>query len=462
MRTILATFLLLLSLAPGRATLFLPSAPPTYFTVAGRTMFTAPTNIASLPMPAVMQANLAAYYRSDSLVLTNGSFVLGWHDLHNTYNQINPDGNFYDAIQSAAPYLAFATNDFQGRPSVLFPWVAPETGVRPSSPFANSSLPLASTVNFTAFAVASCSDFGEIAHINSWGFPYLSINITRQLGFALTFGASLSPVNKTIYIISSGGGASYTYLNGVLTTNSATGETSATGITIGNNFAGRLYQVGVIGNATTPDQMQQIAGWLASDATVRTNYDTRVTCIGDSMTAGIGSTNLQAWPYQLYEGHPGLLVYNFGISGSTIPTSSSDPGIDANFDAACPTNILVMMKGVNNMLNGDSAATIYQDLTNYLAARQAAGFAVIPVTLANTESGTPSIISTYNALIRDGTNTSGIYTSIADPGWNSPVETRLNDASDLTYFFSDGLHLVNAGYGVVEEHVENRIFSGTP
>jgi hypothetical protein len=39
-----------------------------------------------------------------------------------------------------------------------------------------------------------------------------------------------------------------------------------------------------------------------------------------------------------------------------------------------------------------------------------------------------------------------------DPGLNSPIETRLNDYTNTNYFYSDGLHLINAGYAVFADH----------
>jgi lysophospholipase L1-like esterase len=55
----------------------------------------------------------------------------------------------------------------------------------------------------------------------------------------------------------------------------------------------------------------------------------------------------------------------------------------------------------------------------------------------------------YNSCIR--TNTGGWY-GYVDPGLNSPVETRLNNPADTNYFAPDGLHLNNAGYGVMADH----------
>lgn len=412
------------------------------------------------PMPWASQSNLIFYARSDSVVQTNG-FVIGMHDLHNSYNTVNPDGVTNDIF--ADPSLTtnvFAINDFQGNVSIEWPWQAIEVAPRTSlEQMTNAGVVWSSTVNFTTFAVASFADYGNLIDIRSWGFPGLGVSSTRQLGAALTYNGNV-PINKSFFIVSSGGSHLYTDVNGNIVDNAATGATGATGITIGDGFAGALYQIGVINRALTTNEMNELGAWLSSNANVRTNYTDSLVAFGDSMTAGIGSTNLQSWPYQYYEARPDFLVYNLASSGARIPTSGANPGLDAFYNPAM-SNRFVMQMGVNNMLNGDTATTIYTDLTNYLAARQTShpNWYLLPVTLANTGSGTPSVITNYNNMIRAGTN-DGIYTHISDPGWQSPVETRLDDASNPTYFFTDGLHLVNAGYAVQMQHATNAVLNG--
>ena len=204
---------------------------------------------------------------------------------------------------------------------------------------------------------------------------------------------------------------------------------------------------------------------LAALYGVLTNYTKQVVCRGDSITAGFGSSMLQSYPFQLCERYPEIEWHNQGIISMYIGTNGDSGGtmydIDTNFvdtlyDGRLQQNWLFFLGGVNDIRSGVSAPATYGRLTNYVAARKMARpwtVVVSTIQAINDDSINP-VIAAYNSCIR--TNI-GNWDGMVDPGYNSPIETRLNNALNTNYYYSDGLHLVNAGYQVLVQHFEQKI-----
>jgi hypothetical protein len=114
-------------------------------------------------------------------------------------------------------------------------------------------------------------------------------------------------------------------------------------------------------------------------------------------------------------------------------------------------NWLFFFGGQNDIVNGAGAWATYGRLTNYVAARKAARPWNLVISTAQARNDTSLLLvdAGFNNCIR--TNAGG-WDGYVDPGYQSPIETRLNNPYDSNYFSSDNLHLTNGGYGVLADH----------
>ena len=113
-------------------------------------------------------------------------------------------------------------------------------------------------------------------------------------------------------------------------------------------------------------------------------------------------------------------------------------------------NVLTVWGGVNDALvGGQTAATIYANLADYCNTRRAAGWRVVICTeidaqgaLQNAAGWHGTIWPALNALIMADH-------SFADAVVDLGADARLADATNVTYFNADKVHLIEAGYDVV-------------
>lgn len=157
-------------------------------------------------------------------------------------------------------------------------------------------------------------------------------------------------------------------------------------------------------------------GSSALDATDIANLDTYfswhlaapvVACSVDSLTVGKNLAQNLAWPHLLWRDRWGgcVSVPNLGIAGQTITSAiSGDP---AKLAACKGTgkNVLVLLAGANDVLNGETAAGIWAELQTYITAATAAGWQVV---VCSVPSGSgysgpqQTVLSTLRGLISGG------------------------------------------------------------
>lgn len=420
----------------------------------------------------LIQSNLVLYLRADSgITTTNNSLLWQWKDVHNDYNAVNPDSITNVFSQPSTNAMPLYTNDFQGNKCVLFPWAY--GAAHPTNYLRTGTLTGPTSTRFTLYTIASISN-GEkqtIFHCTNWLFGLCKVGYTgtgapTEMDVANTATTTLyPPINKVIMAAASGGGGIRFALNQIQEVTAATGSTAISGGEIGGNgvgeyFSGLLYGLLMYNEVHTAAQMGSNINFLAGSFRVQTNYIVKAVCRGDSITAGVGSTNLETWPWQLYEQLPEVMIYNYGLGSLKIGTNGSGDAytadttvIDGRFEAG-KTNILFLKIGVNDV-DATSGAIGYQRLTNYYAARIAAHpWKIIVGTIAN-NGVAPTAVTNFCNLVRANNNSWwNTNSAVSDSGANSPVEQRLNNATDLNYFLNDGLHLINPGYTVVKEHFE--------
>lgn len=209
--------------------------------------------------------------------------------------------------------------------------------------------------------------------------------------------------------------------------------------------------------ALTIAQTLQVEEWIAEQLTLTAP---QFVCDGDSLTAGHAASPGYDYPNQLLGLLGGSWIkYNDGVNNDTV----------ANMLTVSPTrteylssvlrqkNVYVLFAGTNDLVNvGDPPATVYANIAQFCADRQAYGWQVLVCTItprdyAGDPPGTNADIATVNASIRAN------YTSWADGLVDLAIDYRLDDPADSTYFNADKLHLTDAGYGVVAELVKAQI-----
>jgi lysophospholipase L1-like esterase len=429
---------------------------------------------------ALITNNLVADWRGGAGMTTSGGRISQWNDQHQLLN--NDGSGPYDLTQSTSAAQPYDVVDAQGRRGVLFAWAF---GSSHPNYYLNipSSLSGLKTTNLTVYAVATGPVDQERSETLMW-LPGLSAGWIRfYLGgtypaytpAVLSVGSQTSnvspPLNPAIFVAAGDPTKTTLRWNNVVRTNAPQTATAGSGGTIGANnngisagqefgYCGIIYRILVYTNGHTAEQMDAQVAELSQLCGVITNFNKKAVCGGDSIVEGVGSTMLQSFPFQLWQRYPEIAWHNQGIGGRLIGTNGGPNDtmyavdsyfVDPLYDESLQQNWLFVFGGPNDIANGASAVGTYGRLTNYVAARKAnhSWNVVVSTIQARNSTTLNESNAVFNACIR---TYPGGWDGYVDPGLNSPVETRLNNYADTNYFSPDGLHLNNAGYGVLADH----------
>jgi len=184
---------------------------------------------------------------------------------------------------------------------------------------------------------------------------------------------------------------------------------------------------------------------------------------GNSWVSGTGSTGGKNYPKQLSDllNSDGKTTsrINYGVYGQTIYRMESDAStqIDPNVSTA---NILIGLEIVNTwgFNENETKEHIYDLYKQYFLNRKEAGFeyiiALTPISQTFYDRPDWEVAKLYfrTQMLAEFPDL-GIH--VADVG----ADARLSDSKDLTYYKADGIHLNNAGYGVMAEIVYNTVIS---
>ncbi len=238
-----------------------------------------------------------------------------------------------------------------------------------------------------------------------------------------------------------GGGSPIYYVNN-------NGNVSGSEIRMAENFLATDV-ISDLNSALDQSSSGMIKKWLG-------NLPDFVMCWGDSLTNGHDVLQSEAYPYQFSQ----LLsigqydVANTGVAGKTTADLISDLSNYTFLIRPGVSNTAIIWIGTNDNANGDSAATIYGNLTTLVSNTRAAGFSkivVMPMIPRNWmgSSGSDVVRNSFNSLLESG---------LAGADKYIPIINNANFDVDSSYlnsniYESDGIHLKTAGYEIVAQIV---------
>lgn len=259
-----------------------------------------------------------------------------------------------------------------------------------------------------------------------------------------------------VWCVTYNGTARSIWVNGVKTTQSASGNTGLNGFafTLGDLAAGGFPMSGYIRAFGVMNAVVNDADAIAiqRQLLIETGYSFKnVVCDGNSLTAGTGSTGGNTYPAQLATLiNAGDIVVNLGVSGQTTTMMLSDAAaqLAANYNAVASTNICVPWEGTNDLAVSFMPPRRSIDLlAQYATIAIGVGYdrIIVPTILPRDVAGTFEVDrQTWNTLLRREQRYAHVLCDVASDG-------RIGDAGDNldTTYYSDGTHMNNTGYGII-------------
>lgn len=163
---------------------------------------------------------------------------------------------------------------------------------------------------------------------------------------------------------------------------------------------------------------------------------------------------------------------NFASSGQTTADMIADgvSQVDVQYSEGARRTILIAWSGTNDLYLSASAATTYSRIVAYATARKAKGWRVVILSiLPRSGFSTPGAFEanrqSVNAMLLadfpSATAHTNIYTGAAyadylvDVGADSTIGLAGQESN--TTYYTDLVHLTNAGYAIVAAYVKNAI-----
>lgn len=229
----------------------------------------------------------------------------------------------------------------------------------------------------------------------------------------------------------------------------------------GTFFNGDLYCVGIFESMSDAERDAVYAWLLAKYGHTYTTQNLIVT-LGDSLSQGVGTTSqLNEYPSQLVgllnsDGKP-YQLYNDARSGARITHVSTrlSTYVTPKYNASRTKNFAVLWSGSNDIFNSDSGATTYTNLSAVIATLKATGWIVVVPTMlprSDVTAGKETQRGNFNAAILGNAAAANYVVDMTGIA-------NLQNTADATYF-SDTIHLTDAGYGLVAQAVHDAIAAG--
>lgn len=184
---------------------------------------------------------------------------------------------------------------------------------------------------------------------------------------------------------------------------------------------------------------------------------------GNSLTSGQGATAPENnYPSRVAANLTGWFWFNRGVSSKTTNERASAAGTDVD-PFAHPSrtkNVAVLWEVTNDLYFNSNATSAYDNYVNWCNGRRAAGFQVVAVTVlprsqGGLYAGFESDRQWINAQIRS--NWQNFANALADVAADSRIGAP--GAEQNTTYYTDKIHLTDAGYAIVADIVHPAILT---
>ncbi len=178
-----------------------------------------------------------------------------------------------------------------------------------------------------------------------------------------------------------------------------------------------------------------------------------VVCDGDSITAGYNLSPPEFYPTKLGVSLGSRwTVTNTAVTGRSITemTTAAPASVDPQYHGSNAHNIVAILGGINDLVNGASSATVIARLSTYCAARRSVGWQIIIGTIMPSGYDVDAQRLPVNTELR--TNLSAYADWLAD----FAADPRFADI-DGPYYDGDRLHPSALGTDVLAELVRAQV-----
>lgn len=254
------------------------------------------------------------------------------------------------------------------------------------------------------------------------------------------------------------------------TSESATGNLGLSGtLTVGDQsggsfgYNGDIAEILIYNRALTDLEIETIGDYLTEKYfDISDSTKPQIIFEGDSLTYGVGSTGGNDYPSQVMDtlGESDFDSTNVAVSGQTTASMELDAIVQVDWllGEERDHNILVLWGGTNDLHAAADATTTYDRIVTYATNRRNAGYTVVVNTLLprdNSEDAFEEYRQSVNQRIRDN------WEDFADRLSDIASDSRIGDEADIANatYYSDSVHMTNAGYAIVAEYVTRQIQS---
>jgi hypothetical protein len=233
------------------------------------------------------------------------------------------------------------------------------------------------------------------------------------------------------------------------------GSSEAAGGGLANGWTGKLHEFLVYNRVLTNTERDNVRAYLLS----RLAQDTRpvISCLGDSLTSG--SLVPDQWPELLQTAKADRQIINLGQGSSAASEWATWQGQTTYLPNTNSPHVEVVFLGTNDIaLGGRSAVQVQGDLTTIWAASRAAGREVVAATIiprGNFTAPQQTVWTDVNTWIRLQTDK---WDALADLAANAAFDEHA-DASNVTYYQGDTIHLTLTGQTLVKDIVQAAVES---
>lgn len=231
------------------------------------------------------------------------------------------------------------------------------------------------------------------------------------------------------------------------------------------NHRGEFYGLVIYPAALSDDDVALVSAALQSAYGIDYSQSALVLVEGDSISEGTGDTFMmnairQAYPSFSRDVH----LYNMAVHGTTAAIeygrrAAKFAGVDR---AEATTKILVLGLGSNDLSAGVTAANLWwNSVLPYIQWAQGQGYSVIVSTIIPRGTFTAGQETERLSFNQDVRNNASTYSYDVADHCALPEFDSQADASNTTYYYTDAIHPVSAGYtlmaGVIAPLVNARL-----